>query len=241
MEIKKREIIFSIIIVAVMLIIGFAISGKIQIKLLDNFQKYDTATRIETEELFRYGMSTNIGHSFVYGNLRVLDPVGFPELKGEYSYIKKEQQEYTRHSRTVTKTYTDSKGNTKTRTEVEYYWTWDTVKTYTKTSKKITFLNVEFEYKKIPFPIGHLITTIETGFHTRNVYYGTETEFTGTIFTNLKENTISDTSFYKNQTIEETINHLETGYELIIFWVIWVIIIAGLVIAFYFLENKWLD
>ena len=94
MEIKKREIIFSFAIIAVMIIIGLFISGKIRQNLLEDYQKYDTAVQIESEEVFRYGMKTNIGNAFVYGDLKALDPVSFPEIKGEYSYIKKEEQEY---------------------------------------------------------------------------------------------------------------------------------------------------
>ena len=75
----------------------------------------------------------------------------------------------------------------------------------------------------------------------RNVYYGTETDFQGTLFTSLKENTINNTKFYKNQTIAETIENLETGAEIVIFWILWILLIIGLVIGFYYLENKWLD
>ena len=83
MEIKKREVIFSVVIIAVMLIIGFTVSGKIRQGLLEEYQEYDTAVQIDSEELFRYGMRTDIGHAFVYGNLKTLDPVTFSEIEGE--------------------------------------------------------------------------------------------------------------------------------------------------------------
>lgn len=241
MEIKKREIVFSVIIIAVMIIIGFFISNEIHQNLLEKYQEYDTAVQIDSEELFRYGMKTDVGKAFVYGNLKALDPVTYPEIEGEYSYIKREEQEYRRHSRTVEETYKDSEGNTKTRTKIEYYWTWDTMRTESKTSTKISFLDVEFEYGKIPFPSSHEIKTISTGYHKRNIYYGTGTEFEGTIFTTLKENTIEKTSFYRNQTITDTIDSLETGYQLVIFWVCWILFTAALVGGFCYLENKWLD
>ncbi len=242
MEIKKREVIASVVIVALMLIIGFAISEKIRQSLLEDYQVYDTAAQIDDDkELFEYGMKTNVGYAFVYGELKTLDPVSYPEVSGKYSYIKKEEQEYRRHSRTVTKTYTDSKGKTHTKTEIEYYWTWDTMRTESKTATKISFLDVEFAYEKIPFPSSHQIETVKTGYRKRNVYYGTETDFQGTLFTSLKENTINNTKFYKNQTIAETIENLETGAEIVIFWILWILLIIGLVIGFYYLENKWLD
>ncbi|MCI8383779.1 MAG: hypothetical protein HFJ33_02780 [Clostridia bacterium] len=242
MEIKKREVIASVVIVALMLIIGFAISEKIRQRLLEDYQVYDTATQIDDDkELFEYGMKTNVGYAFVYGELKTLDPVSYPEVSGKYSYIKKEEQEYRRHSRKVTRTYTDSKGKTHTKTEIEYYWTWDTMRTESKTANKISFLDIEFAYEKIPFPSSHQLEIVKTGYHKRNVYYGTETEFRGTIFTSLKENTINNTKFYKSQTIAETIEALETGTEIVIFWILWILLIIGLVIGFYYLENKWLD
>lgn len=240
-EITKREVIASVVIVAFMLIIGFAISENIRQSLLEEYQVYDTAAQIDDKELFEYGMETNIGHAFVYGELKTLDPVSYPEVSGEYSYIKKEQQEYRMHSRTVTKTYTDSKGKTHTKTETEYYWTWDTMRTESKKATRISFLDIEFAYEKIPFPYSHQIDIVNTGYHKRNVYYGTGTEFQGTIFTSLKQNTINNTKFYKSQTILETIENLETGAEIVMFWILWILLTLAFVIGFYYFDNKWLN
>lgn len=240
--IKPKEIIFSITIAAIMIIAGFFIGNKIHQKQIEQYQQYDTAVQIDSQDLFLYGMKTNIGNAFVYGQLEALDPVCFPEFNGEYSYIKREKQKYTKHYRTVEKEYTDSNGNKHTRTVQEEYWTWDTVKTDVEMSTKISFLEIEFAYSKIIFPSPHHLATVRTGYHTRNVYYGTGTSFTGTIFTNLESNTIANkTKFYNNQTISETIDNLESGYQLIIFWIAWIVLTAGLVVGFCYLENKWLD
>lgn len=241
MEIKKREVIASVVIIAVMLIIGFFISEKIRQSLLEKYQVYDSAVQIDDEELFRYGMKTNIGHAFAYGKLKTLDPVSYPEISGEYSYIRKEKQKYQKHDRYVEEEYKDSNGKKHTRTKKEEYWTWDTMWTDTKTATKISFLNVEFAYEKIPFPSSHELEIVKTGYHKRNVYYGTDTDFQGTIFTSLKENTINETKFYKDQTILETIENLERGTEIVIFWIIWILLTIGIVIGFYYFENKWLD
>ena len=241
MEIKKREVIASVVIISLMLVIGFAINEKIRQSLLENYQIYDTAVRIDDKELFEYGMKTNVGYAFAYGELKTLDPVSYSEVSGNYSYIKKEEQEYRKHYRYVEEEYKDSNGKKHTRTKKEEYWTWDTMRTESKTATKISFLDVEFAYEKIPFPSSHHIETVKTGYHKRNVYYGTESDFQGTIFTSLKENTIHNTKFYENQTIAETIESLETGVEIVIFWILWILLIIGLVIGFYYLENKWLD
>ena len=241
MKIKKREVILSIVIITIMVIIGLVISDKINQSLLEQYLEYDTAVQIDTEELFRYGMSTNIGNAFVYGDLKAVDTVSFPEIEGKYSYIKKEEQEYRRHTRTKTEKYKDANGKTRTRTKTETYWSWDTMRTERKNPKKISFLNVEFEYGKIPFPPSQYISTVKTGYHKRNVYYGTGIQFKGTIYTTLKNDTIEETPFYENQTIEQTIGRLETGAELVIFWIFWILLTVGVVVGFYYLENKWLD
>lgn len=74
------------------------------------------------------------------------------------------------------------------------------------------------------------------------IYYGVGTEYKGTIFTDLRDKTISDnTSFYNNSTIDETIERLESDFPIIIFWIFWVILIGGMVFGFYYLDNRWLD
>lgn len=241
MEITKREIIFSVVIVAVMLIIGFVIGGNIRQGLLEKYQEYDTAVKIDSQELFEYGMSTDIGNAFVYGDLKTLDPVGFPEISGQYSYIKKEEQEYRKHEKWVEEEYKDADGNTRTRERKEEYWTWDTMHTYEKYATTISFLDIQFEYHEFPFPSSSHVTTLDTGYHKRNVYSGTGTDFRGTIYTNLARNTINKTSFYNNLTISQAIENLESGFELVVFWIAWILLTALVVFSFYYLENRWLE
>ena len=74
-EITKREILGSIIIGAVLLIIGFFISTVINEHQMDQNEKYNKAVKIDDSEMFEYGMRTNVGNAFVYGNLEAVDPV----------------------------------------------------------------------------------------------------------------------------------------------------------------------
>ena len=120
-EITYREILASISIVAVMLLIGFVISGKISQIQDDKNAKYNKAVKIESTDLFRYGMDTNVGNAFVYGELKAVDTVTYPEIGGEYMYVEKIEEHYNRHTRTYTTT--DGKGHTRIHTEV--YWSWD--------------------------------------------------------------------------------------------------------------------
>lgn len=120
--VTKREILFSIVIIAVMLVFGFMISNGINNSLLGKYQEYNTALQIDNnKDVFQHGMKTNIGNAFVYGELKAIDTVTFNEIGGSYSYIEKVKEKYTMHTRTVTKTRTNSKGETETYTEIDKY------------------------------------------------------------------------------------------------------------------------
>lgn len=241
MEITKREILFSIAIICIMLVSGVIISGNISESVMEKNQEYNTALQINNDkELFEYGMRTDVGNAFVYGDLKAIDTVSYDEISGEYSYIKKVKERYTRHTRTVTKTKTVN-GKTQTYTETEVYWTWDEVDRWEKHSEKISFLDVEFDYGMINFPSYDYIDTIKESSHIRYVYYGTGTEFQGTLYTKLIDYTIDGPGFYNNKTIEATIDRLETNWQVPLFWVAWVCLTAGVVVAFYYIDNRWLE
>ena len=118
-EITKREILASVSIIAIMLLIGVIISGKISESQLDANEKYNKATKIDTLDLFEYGMRTNIGNAFVYGTLEAVDTVTYPEIDGVYMYVEKVKEKYTKHTRTVSDY--DEDGN-KIGEHEEEYW-----------------------------------------------------------------------------------------------------------------------
>lgn len=121
-EITKREILASISIIAVMILFGILISSKISEYQMDKNEIYNKAVKIESQEMFQYGMDTNVGNAFVYGDLKAVDTVTYPEIGGEYMYVEKVKERYTMHTRTVT--YTTGSGKTRqTHTRTETYWT----------------------------------------------------------------------------------------------------------------------
>lgn len=102
-EITARELLFSVIIVILMLTAGFFIGEKIASAADERNQEYEQAAKIDGDkELFEYGMRTDIGNAFVCGTLKAVDPVSLPEIDGEYAYIEKVEERYTKHTRTVT-------------------------------------------------------------------------------------------------------------------------------------------
>lgn len=241
MEITKREIISSIVIIAFMLIIGFAISDKIQDAVNDKNAEYQKAIHIDDTELFQYGMDTNIGNAFIYGDLEAVDTVTYSEIGGEYMYVEKVKEKYTRHARTVTKTRTVN-GKPQTYTTTETYWSWDRVWSEDIKCKEILFCGTHFPSSKILLPNTNYIDTIKESSHVRYKYYGVSTKHTGTIYTDLRNKTISDNShFYKDCTIEQALEKCTSNGEILLFWVIWIIITVALVCGFYYLDNKWLE
>ena len=93
-EITKREILASISIIAVMILIGVLISGKISEHQMDENEVYNKAVKIESTDLFQYGMDTNIGNAFVYGDLKAVDTVTYPEIGGIYVCEKSKRKIY---------------------------------------------------------------------------------------------------------------------------------------------------
>lgn len=241
MEITKREIIVSIAIVAAMLIIGFFISDKIADYENDKNAEYQKAVHIEDSELFRYGMDTNIGNAFVYGDLEAVDTVTYPEIDGEYIYVEKVEEHYNMHTRQVAHTRTVN-GKTQTYYTTEIYYSWDYAGSEHQHAKEIKFCGIVFPYNKIDFPNTDHIDTIKESSHIRYKYYGVPTKHTGTIYTRLSDGTISDDSrFFEDHTIDEAVDSCTSGISNIIFWIVWVILIVGCVAGFCYVDNWWLE
>ena len=237
-EITKRELIFSVVIFVFLMIVGFSISEIITEHIEDEKREYNQALQVESEEMFKYAMSTNVGNAFCYGKLEAIDTVSYEDVDGQYLYIRKEKEKYTRHEREVK--HEDSDGNTYYTTEV--YYTWDVVSSESKHSEKIRFLGIEFDYNKIERPYAHYICTNYYSSYTRYVYYGVAPEHTGTIYTELKNNTISDkTNFYENKSISEVLESFDSSIEIFLFWIVWVIFMGVIIYAFYYVDNTWLN
>lgn len=238
-EITKRELLASVSIIAIMLLIGVLISGKISEAQLDANEKYNKAIKIDTLDLFEYGMRTNIGNAFVYGDLEAVDTVSYPDIDGSYMYIEKIKEKYTKHTRTVSD-YDDDGNRIGEHTEV--YWTWDIVNRESLKCKEVSFLGHVFTSDKIDIPGDHYIDTIKESSKIRYKYYGVDTSFVGTIFTDLRFDTITDnTPFYVNMTIEQAVKHLETESYVLFFWIFWIILTGFCVYGFYYTNNNWLE
>jgi hypothetical protein len=239
MEVTKREIIASISIIAIMLILGILISGKISEIEMDTNEKYNKALKITDSELFEYGMSTNVGNAFIYGELEAIDPVSYQEVDGEFWTVKKVKERYTQHTRTVT--YTDSDGKTKTKTET--YWSWDEVGREQLVAEKVKLLGIEFNTSQFDLPLQDYLCTIKESYYVRYKYYGYPAKSTVTIFSYLSNRNIEskNVSVYSNMDIDETIEYLEHKGGQVVFWILWIGLSVGAVYGFYYMDNRWLN
>lgn len=250
MRVKKREILFSVIIVLVMIFIGIFVSDAILQGAVSKSESYRTATIIESADQFYYGMDTNFGNALVYGEVSSNSSVTYDEIGGGFIYIEKNKEEYTMHTRTVTKT--DSNG--KEHTETEVYYTWDYVWSDRRHVEEITFHGRTFPYESIELPVERLnLDSVGVDNSLNYIYDGSDDRYyynvvlmpmTGTIYTSLYDGTINDSSaLFLDMTPEQVIDHMEKNETIytVGFWVIWVLLSSGAVCAFLYLENKWLD
>lgn len=238
-KITFREVLFSIIIIISMLIVGVVIHSNISDTLMSKYQRYNTALQInDNEKEFKYAIRTNVGDVIAHGELKAVDTVTYPEIDGDYSYVCMVTEEYRMHTRTYTTT--DSNGHTHVHTET--YWSWDEIDRESIHSKNISFLNQEFDYKEIKLPDYVYLCTKSTIISSiRHVYYVRYSSYTGTLLTTIEDNQIHDSVFYNNKSIDDTLKYLESGYQLIIFWILWAVFIIAVVIGFYYIDNNWLE
>ncbi|WP_302577616.1 hypothetical protein [Anaerobutyricum hallii] len=236
-EITKREVVASIAIIAVMLIIGSIFYSKIVQSAADANEKYNTAIKVEKPDIFVYGMATNVGNAFVYGELKAVKPVDCKGVNGKYIRIIKIEEHYNMHEETYTTT--DSKGNKKEKTRI--YWSWDYAGKKVKQCKKIVFCKQKFKIEKIILPENKYLKTIKVSRNKRYKYYGVKDTLKGTIFTELKNGTISNRSPFYESNIKKTVDYLENSFPTWMFWIFWIALIAFVVYGFYSAENKWLD
>lgn len=237
-EITLREVLASLVIIAIAALIGVLISGAIRKNLSDNRAKYNKAIKINNDkDQFEYGMRTNVGNAFVYGELKAVDTVSWEHLKGKYMAITRVQEHYTMHTRQVY--HSDGKNGGYYTTEV--YYTWDEIDRQYKGCKEITFCGVKFSANKIIFPSSYDKDTYRIDTDDRYIFYVVDKKYTGTIFTSLRDKTISDKSRFYVMNIQETYDYLTSNAPLYIFIVMW-IILSGIGIGiFYYLDNDWLE
>lgn len=244
MEITKREVLFSTVIVALMVMLGISISRPILNRALNKSLRIVSSVAVKDSAGFDYIGRTDVGNFIAEGNIITIDPVSIEDIEGKYSKIKKVKEEYRRHTEEVTEV--DSNGKTHTRTRV--YWRWDVVGREIWKADSVLFYGKRYSYKDICYsPYLEYLKTIEPERKffqnkTRYKYFVSPTNERGSIMGNVSDKTYSDMKFIRNISIDEILEKSENNINNgpIGFWAVWILLTIGMVIAFCSMENKWL-
>lgn len=243
MEITKREILVSTTILAIMVGIGVWISNPIVGALTENALEVVSAVRVDDAEKFGYIKRTNVGTFLAEGELIANDTICLADFPGIYSRVVKVKEEYCMHVQIYT--VTDSKGRATTRTRI--YYSWDEKGREEFESKSFTFLGWRFSAKEI----GYGVSTVDSktvydkklwGGNVRYVYYTTPITVKGMMTGSVENKTWKNLKFKRDYTIKQTVEKAERNTEVVpvVFWIVWLILTAGLICVFYAFENRWL-
>ena len=243
MEITTREILVSATILAIMVGIGVWLSAPILSKATERYLAVASSAVVNTDDEFDYISRTNAGRFLANGTLSAIDTVRLEELPGAYSFVKKAKEEYRLHTETYTTT--DSKGHTTTHTRT--YHSWDEVKHWNYAAEKAMFLGKEFKLSEVykVRPKKDTIIKVKTKMFendTRYVYYTAPVSFDGVMVGSAMNKKYEDSHFINGSTAEKYIKTREENLNVstVLFWVLWLLLTAGIIAGFYALENKWL-
>ena len=234
---------FSTTILAIMVGIGVWISNSIFSALTENALEVISAVRVDDAEKFGYIKRTNVGMFLAEGELIANDTICLADFPGIYSRVVKVEEKYCMH--TTTYTETDAKGKTTTRTRI--YYSWDEKGRENFESKNFTFLGWRFTAKEI----GYSVSTINSktvydkkrwGSDVRYIYHTTPITVRGMMKGNVENKTWKNLKFNRDYTIKQAVEKAERNAKMVpvIFWILWMLLTAGLICGFYVLENRWL-
>lgn len=265
MNITKREVLVSVIIVAIMMTIGFFIISAITDGIADENEDYYKAVKITDAGQFQYAFKTAIGNALAQGEITAITPVTIPEISGEYYYIKKMEQRYSMLTRTdIT---VDADGNTHT-TFVTYY-DWTAADSNEFASEQFEFMGVALENSLQGVPesradLSKLAVNAEnvrenylyedsSSFASlgdiRYYYYIIPKSFNVTVEAKIGREELSSFNgsstikVHYQDTISDVMSRLESKEKTatVIFWTLWVLLIGGAVGGFFYFENRWLE
>lgn len=257
-EITKREILVSIIIVFLMITLGFPLSNKILEGATESYEIHQKALKVKDSDTFGYAIKTQQGNLIAEGEFESVDPVNFPGYKGEFTEITKYKEKYVMKTRYIPEVK-DSEGKTITPARTETYWEWDSAGSQTVTSKKFNYLGQEFNvsdfslisrrsvdaknvtdkakgyYEYDGRKVRYYYKIIPVKFNTGFIAYSGEN--------GLKDiNGRSKITLSKNN-IQEIVESSKASMERseVVFWMIWILLTGGLIYGYVSLENRYLD
>ena len=243
-QLTLRELLFSLLIIGMMTVLGYFAAAGIERNVHAKQLEYRQAAQIEnSEDEFKLALETDVGNAFVEADLEAVDKVRHEKLHGEWLAIDASYEKYTKHTRIVHYTVTDSKGRSHTRTRTETYWTWDRYDSKHLKAKQVNFSGVIFPTTKFDLSwCSRHEDTVSIGWHKRIVFKTIPAKMHGTVFTEVMHGTVLNaTPFWKGQSLKAAYEDCTTSYAVRIFWSIWTVVIVGTMLLFFYGENHWLE
>lgn len=264
MEITKREVLVSVMILLLMLAIGFLISQGISSKVEEQNEVYHKALKIEDMATYDYAMTTGIGNCFTTYTLDADVPQSVEELTGEYLYIERIYEEEHYKSRTVTETHTDSKGKTYTTTRVEHYWEWDVERRDKYESPTVTFNGEQYPTSKISGLNSYkenlnsdTVTSAYEGWlkwsstyiyqssHKRYSFRVIPLHSEGSAYLDLGDGVVRDKTIkvHPNTSVHDLYQSYLSSSKagVVVFWIFWIILTGGIIFAYCYFDNDYLE
>ena len=259
-EITFREVLVSIIIFLVMGAIGIAIDTRITDNFIENNSNYQKAVKIKDKDTLDYLISTKAGNSLVEGQIKASGTVSFKEIKGEYAFIKKVEETYTVHHRTVCRTVGSGK-NAHQVCHLETYYSWDYTGSNEKYAKKLEIfghkLNTSYALKNIGASTLDLSKNVNDQYkdklkgnyiyessHVRYYYEYIPKNFKGVIYTNFAQKDKSIKHYtLEIKTIKKLIKEEQEGinYGGIGFKFLWIALMVFVIYEYVAQDNDYLE
>jgi hypothetical protein len=149
---KKLLLSLATVAGAVFLIsVGIWIENKIVDGAERKAQMYQTALQTQSDEQLNYSIDTQQGRVLAQVTVEAVDLVKFDEMNKSFPAVYKEEETYTKHSRTVC-SY-DEDGNVK-ECHAEYYYTWDTTDSWSLEAQKVKMAGREYPRTMFALPYG---------------------------------------------------------------------------------------
>jgi len=238
-EVKPREILFSVMIMSFMVGIGVWLQNIVLKSEYEKNMEVISSVKVNTPDEFSYIKRTDVGRFIAEGSITPVKPVSISDIDGEYMTIRKTTERYTHHTRIV-----HVRVGKSTVPQIQHYWTWDVIHTDDFNPDSVIFLGQRIVFNDVRLHIDEKhVATINESNNIRYIYHVRQLSTDGAMTGICENKSYNNLSFKEGKTIEGIIKSSENKSTIMtaLFWILWNILMAGVIFLFYSLENEWLE